>query len=165
MALQKTITQGIQEYSDYKKQHEFFVVTPMVGFEPKPKSYKERLKGWLDMCEATHLDVKDYFVEGSGTTVFLFRNGLQVSDNGHRVIFSATEDKAKVDMKSALMVVGCSANHLCRQGWDLGVDFSTVRYGAAGMVETFEKAHKEARKILNQERIALLTGKSKKVVR
>ena len=165
MTLKRTISQEIKEYSDYKKEHEFFVVTPMVGFMPKSKSYKERLSDWLSMCDATHLDLKDYFVEGTGTTVLMFKNGLQLSDNGHRVAFSAIEDKEKVDMNSAMTVVRCSANHLCRQGWDLGVDFSTVRYGAADMIQTFEKAHKEARKILNQERIALLTSKTKKVLR
>ena len=163
MVLKKTVAQGIQEYSDYKKQHEFFVVTPMIGFTPRPKPYKERLSGWLSMCEATHLDLKDYFVEGNGTAVLLFKNGLRLSDTGHRVSFSAIEDKEKVNMNSAMMVVRCSANHLCRQGWDLGVDFATIRYGAADMVQTFEKAHKEARQILNRERIALLTSKTKKV--
>ena len=82
MTIKKTVAQKVQEFSDYKKQHEFFVVTPAVGLGPRPKSYPERLRGWLSMCKATHLDLKDHFVEGSGVVVLLFESGLMVSDNG-----------------------------------------------------------------------------------
>ena len=159
MALRKTVEQQIQEYSDYKKQHEFFVVTPTVGFTPKQKSYKERLSDWLSMCDVTHLDLKDYFVEGNGTAVLMFKNGLQLSDSGYRVSFSAITDKEKVDMNSAMMVIRCSANHLCRHRWDLGVDFATVRYGAAEMINVFEKSYKEARQMLSAERVEQLKRK------
>lgn len=155
MAYRKTQDQRIQEFSDYKKQHEFFVVAPAFGTASKPKTCLERLNSWYKMCQETNLKLADYAVEGS-SAVLRFENGLQLSDSGHRVSFSATEDKQKVDMASAMTTIRCAANHLCRQGWDLGVDFSTVRYGSAKMVLGFEEAHREARRILNTERIALL---------
>ena len=156
MALRRTVVQGIQDNSDYKKQHEFFVVSPTIGFVEKPKSAEERSKQWLSMCQATNLELQDHFLTGNGSAVLIFKNGLQLSDNGHRVSFSAIGDKEAVDMHSAMTVIRCSANHLCRRGWDLGVDFSTVRYGSAGMVNEFEKSYRDARRILNAERIAQL---------
>jgi len=154
-----TITKTLERQLEINKDRinkEFFVVQPTIGFAPKVKSYRERLDGWLKMCNETGMAVKDYAVEGNGVAILRFKNGLQLADSGRRVAFSATEDKQKVDMASALTVVRCSANHLCRQGWDLGVDFATVRYGSAQMVLDFEKAHKEARQILNAERVAFL---------
>jgi len=162
MTLKGTLEQNLQKHFDYKKQHEFFVVEPALGSFPKPRPYQERLDKWLSLCDTTHLDLKDYFVEGNGTTVLLFKNGLEVADNGRKVAFSAIDSKEKVNMDSARLVLRCAANHLCRRGWDTGVDFSTVRYGAAQMVLTFEKAYKEARQMLNAERIALLKNTQRK---
>ena len=156
MALTKTIAQKIQEYSDYKKQHEFFVVKPVVGRASKMKPRDIRLKNWLRMFEETHLDLQDYAITGGDALILSFRNGLQISDNGRQVAFSAVEAKEKVDINSALTVVRCSANHLCRQGWDLGINFGTIRHGSAQMVEAFEKSYEEARRLLSKEKIGKL---------
>ncbi len=139
-----------------RREKELFVVQPTIGSVPKVKPYRERLDNWLKMCHETNLPLQDYAIEGNGVAVLRFKNGLQLADNGRRVAFSAMEDKNQVNMNSALTVIRCSANHLCRQGWDLGVDFATVRYGSAQMVADFEKAHKEARQMLSAERVALL---------
>ncbi len=154
MTLRKTIEQQIQENSDYKKQHEFFVVEPAIGTFQKSKSYQERENGWLKLCQETSLPLTSYYVEGaegSEKVVLRFRNGLEISSSGYQVAFSAIGEKSEVDMNSALSVVGCSANHLYRRGWGPDVNISTIREGAAPMVKRFEESHKQARQIVNAE--------------
>ena len=154
MVLRKTVATEIQEYSDYKKQHEFFSVKPAIGYVPRFDG--KRLDAWLDMCRVTNLKVKGSFLTGGRAVVLVFENGLQITDTGSHVSFSAVENKEKVDMNSAMTVIRCSANHLCRHGWDLGVDFSSVRFGSAQMVMVFEESYKKARQMMNAEKIEFL---------
>lgn len=154
MNLKEKIAQRVQDYSDYNKQHEFFAVTPQ--FISHLKESGDRLNSWLEMCQKTNLDVSDYFLSGKRDAVLIFKNGLQLTDSGNRVSFSAVNDKKDVDMNSSMTIVRCSANHLYRQGWDRGVDFSTVRQGSGEMISTFEKSYQETGKMLTQKMIESL---------
>ena len=165
MAIEKPMEKRLLALNAERKKREFFVVKPTIGTNPPRISRDKRLKNWTSMFEkvglASQIDdkaVEGNAMEGSDIVVFRFNNGLQISDTGRHVAFSVREgmEKSDVNMESAMSVIRCSANHLCRQGWDLGIDFESVRYGSANMVLAFEKSHQEARQKLNSERIAAL---------
>ena len=58
------------------------------------------------------------------------------------------------------MIVRCSANHLYRQGWNQGIDISTVRPGAGEMITSFEEAYADANQMDQQQIIASLQRKN-----
>ena len=146
----------VQKFSDYKKQHEFFEVKPVVGCVPKVK--EDRWKDWVSMCQEAHLGLKDWYLSGNKEVVLTFQNGLEIIDGGRFVSFSTEGNKAEMNMEPALTIVRCSATHLCKNGWDLGVDFSAIRPGAGEMIGVFEKAYDKARRNLNAQKISLLKG-------
>lgn len=165
MNTEKTMEKRLLALNAERKKSELFVVKPAIGTNPPKISRDKRLKNWTSMFEKVGLisqiddkAIEGNSIDGSDIVVFRFNNGLKMSDTGRHVVFSVKEgmEKSDVNMESATSVVRCCANHLCRQGWDLGVDFETVRYGSANMVLAFEKAHQEARQKLNSERIAAL---------
>lgn len=168
MVTEKTMEKRLLVLNEERKKREFFVVKPTMGTNPPKKTSIDRLNGWMSMLKKVHLDsqlqdssVEGNAVEGSNTVVLRFKNGLKIADKGQSVSFSACEDKEKSDVnkESAMTIIRCGANHLCRRGWDLGVDFESVRYGSAQMVLTFETAHKDAHRKLNEERVACLRHK------
>lgn len=162
MVLSNTVAKGIQEYSDHKKQHEFFVVDRIPASSKKSIRIKE--VEWLQLCKILNLPLTDSMREKSDMQgevfVMNFSNGLSIIDNGKQVFFNATKTKENViknteNLASALSVIGCAANHLYRE---MGTEpyISTNREGSGEMVKTFKKSCLEARKMVNQELIAKL---------
>ena len=162
--LHKTVARGVQEYSDYQKQHNFFEVDRVWPLVTEQSIRKEKMKpenrekAWLQLCEAAHLPLESSYwarneIQGE-FFVMRFSNGLELLDNDSRILFNA-EDKQKVNMDSALSVVRCAANHLYRETGEKP-NISTNREGSIDMVNAFEGSCKETRKMLNMELIEKL---------
>ena len=158
MSMKNRLEQNILDYADYQKNHEFFAVTPQVVVSQKPST--DRLNNWLTMCQKANLELSDYFLSGKKDSVLIFKNGFQITDSGSRVSFSTVKDKKDLDINSAKTIVRCSANHLYRQGWNQGIDISTIRQGSGEMITSFEDAYADANKMDQQQIIASLQRKN-----
>lgn len=159
MSLKKTITQKVQEYSDYQKKHNFFVVDRSAT--APQKSMANREDDWNQLCDTLHLPLTSSVREKDDmqgeAIVMKFSNGLSIVDTGYHVSFNATVDKSKVDLDSALSVIKCAANHLYRET-GAEPEISTNREGSYEMTKAFKESCTKARKIVNDSEIARLAA-------
>ena len=138
---------------DERRAREFLVVTPHVGDSVATISVKpseKRAEDWSEAFEKSKIQVTDWNIEDKGVVVFRFENGLKISDYGYHISFSATEDKNKVDMNSALGVVDCAANHLRHRGWK-GFEVAALRPSGLALLSAFAYAYSPSPKEMLQK--------------
>ena len=146
------------------KRHKFFTVSASApNFVPQPAGIRE--EKWENLCKAVNLPLESSWIEKTDfskqqSVVLKFSNGLMVKDEGSQVSFWAATEKSDVDILSALDVVRCSANHLCRRGFgtqkvgsETKAPISEILSGSTQMIDAFEAAYKEARSVINNEQI------------
>ena len=153
----------LQQNSDNLKKREFFAVSTTDGTRT-PKGLAQLEVAWQKQYNNVNTPVSTYRVQdafGKEAVVVNFDNGLQIVDDGHRVSFRATNEKAEVDRENALIAIGVAANLLYRQG-GFGVkhELSTNRADSNDMTKKFEESYKNARKMVNAETIEQLTGRT-----
>ena len=103
MALRKTIEQKVQDYSDYKKEHEFFVVSTTDGGRT-PKNLTDLEGAWQRLYKNVNIPVSTFRERddfGKEEIVVNFDSGLQIIDDGHNISFGAQNEKKDVNKSSA----------------------------------------------------------------
>ena len=161
MEPQKTISQKVQDYSDFKKEHEFFVVSATDGGRV-PKKLADLESAWQRLYKNVNISTSTFRerdIFGKEEIVVNFDSGLQIVDDGHNVSFRAQNEKRDVNKLVALSAIGCAANLLYRQGgFGVNQEPTTIREGSNDFVEQFKKSYKEAKQIGDREMIEKLKG-------
>ena len=161
MVPKKTIRQRVQDYSDYKREHEFFVVSTTDG-ERTPKKLADLESAWQRLYKNVNIPASTFRerdIFGKEEVVINLDSGLQIVDDGYNVSFRAQNEKKDVNKLVALSTIGCAANLLYRQGgFGVNQEPTTIRDGSNDFVEQFKKSYKETKQIVDREIIEKLKG-------
>ena len=157
MGVKKTVAKGMQEYSDYKKEHELMVVDRN---RVVPLPLETRIDSYRKMFAKNFL-VGTFLLDPAKESVEMHCGGLAVIDDGHHVYFNATKKKEDVDMNVAEYVAKCVARHLYLED-EAKPYISTNRDGSRVLYLAFEEACKKAKPMLDQKVIARLKAQKTK---